>query len=279
MKNIKLTAIFLLITTIGMGQKNNNLEAKLEALRNDSVAKKNLETRLEALRNDSVSKKLDITIFDKYNRLIDTSKQWRFENFQTKFERPRTPKDTFPVDIQKEYFVQRSITSGFRWIEQYDSNNNLVREIEIGGRPGQTGARIEIKEKIDELFWYEEHYFSNGNIWVKRIRAPLFGFSIGIQYVFDENGILIKKEDTDDGYTFTYEDVFLFCKEKGVPLVDEYEQRYVQIEKRITPLENIKIWKIDCKSEIDTESFYNFYLLDAANGNVIRTGKMNMPLK
>lgn len=229
-----------------MGQENNNLQL-----------------RLEALKNDSTAKKIDLTILDEYEhqyrKLYPKYENFRpkkLESFQPKFERPRSEKDTFTLDIRKEYFGPND--RGFLCLEQYDSANNLLRKVSIS-QPGD--ELIRITEKIDEIFNYCEYYYPNGTMRGKEI-VSFLRFSIGMLYVFDENGVLIRKEDTDDGYTFTYEDVLLFCKEKGMSI-----ENISGINKLVDAVENIKIWSVSHRMG----DVIFTYQLDAADGRIIRT--------
>src|SRR5690606_26181974 len=59
--------------------------------------------------------------------------------------------------------------------------------------------------------------YPDGKIRVKGLYCWL-GFKIGTWYYFDQEGVIAKEEDTDAGYSFTYKDVFEYCRENNISL-------------------------------------------------------------
>lgn len=94
---------------------------------------------------------------------------------------------------------------------------------------------------------YREFY-PNGNIKTKGL-VCWFGFNIGLWYYFNESGNVINTIDYDDGFDFSYEQVFKFCEENKISLqknILEIEQKYgskLLMETNIIGISNILLLK------------------------------------
>ena len=70
---------------------------------------------------------------------------------------------------------------------------------------------------VNPIVGIYKEFYPDGKIRVKGLYC-WFGFKIGTWFYFDQDGVVAKEEDTDVGFSFTYKDVFEYCKENNVSL-------------------------------------------------------------
>ena len=95
------------------------------------------------------------------------------------------------------------------------------------------GTYIEIwKGKNDYIYNYfpfnsyfsvhKKYYRSNGYIMRKGI-SYVNGFGMGLCYEFDEKGFLIKTTDFDAPFTFSFEDILVYCRAHNIDVPKGYQ--------------------------------------------------------
>ncbi len=75
----------------------------------------------------------------------------------------------------------------------------------------------------DSYFIIVKNYYPSKNIKNKGI-AFNEGSPVGIWYHFDKSGKLIKEENTDEGYSFTPENVVKYCEKNKIELPKGYQK-------------------------------------------------------
>ena len=98
------------------------------------------------------------------------------------------------------------------------AKNRVIKKICIQGDYASPGLIEDINPYVS--LW--KTYHANGNIKSKGLQSWL-GFYLGKQYLFDENGHLIKIKDWDEGYQFDFDHVYDFCKKRKIVL-NKYTQ-------------------------------------------------------
>lgn len=94
------------------------------------------------------------------------------------------------------------------------------------------GTNVEYYKEADEYVYIEmpkdsyfalrKVYYSDGNIKVKGLAINSGGVKKGIYYFFNESGTLIKEEDYDRPYTFTFEDLLAYMEREKIPVTKGY---------------------------------------------------------
>jgi len=142
---------------------------------------------------------------------------------------------------------------------QLDTINQTVKlELEAN-----LAGDIHYKEKIDNLFYYNEIYYLNGNMRSKNISSWL-GFSINNAYKYDEKGNLIRTIDFDQGYGFNFDKVLNFCKNNDIELQANKMNKLTK-----ATLENgKKVWNINYFNGKTNK--IDFYQLDGETGEIIQ---------
>ncbi|WP_333597423.1 hypothetical protein [Chryseobacterium flavum] len=82
---------------------------------------------------------------------------------------------------------------------------------------------------INRIFYHRNHFvlikkfYHNYNL---KEKGVLFneGSPVGIWYHFDKSGKLIKEENTDEGYSFTPENVVKYCEKNKIELPEGYQK-------------------------------------------------------
>jgi len=209
------------------------------------------------------SKLLNVKLFEDYKKELKDSNALKIllsSNIDSMAKSESAP------TVKEEFFYKSY--NGYV-LDQYDSKNEKVKEIKI---PFDKSLIIEVKEKIDEYFDYNETYFGNGNIRSKTISSSL-GFEIDKKYYFDEKGKTTEITDTDKGYSFTYEDVFRFCIENKIPLKTEGFPLKIM---KTTLQDETKAWVIEYpNSEIQK---IEVYILNATSGELINKDLRDWPV-
>ncbi len=129
---------------------------------------------------------------------------------------------------------------------------------------------------IDRVFYQKTYftlikkYYRNKNIKDKGISFNE-GSPIGIWYHFDETGKLIKEENTDEGYTFTPEDLVKYCKKNNIELSKGYhESEGYQTSVYKSELNGKKVWKISYLISFNKQEKEVKLTLDGQTGKVIK---------
>gem|GEM_PF-7104062 len=170
------------------------------------------------------------------------------------------PKQLILTLKKKDLIIQRSGSDLYR-LRKYNADDNTVQlEVEVN-----LNGRIYYKEKIDNLFYYSEIYFLNGNIHSKGI-ASWLGFPINKGYKYDKEGNLIETIDYDEGYEFNYEKVLQFCRENNIDILYRKGPSNNKVSK-ITTENGRKVWNIDYFN-LKTGKI-DFYQLDGHTGEII----------
>ncbi|HQX29782.1 MAG: hypothetical protein IPI00_06995 [Flavobacteriales bacterium] len=120
----------------------------------------------------------------------------------------------------------------------------------------------------DSYFKVNEKYYATGGI---KTRALLFnsGSERGFRYEFNERGSVVSREDTDTGYSFTWDDVIAYCNDRAIPLVKGYVHGGWQtmINKNKND-EGIAVWVVTWKKGL---SRLEEITLDGATGELLNT--------
>lgn len=193
--------------------------------------------------------KIDTTFFKNYKSEL-TSLEKKNNNIKIK-------------NNVKSYFNKDS--RGMNYTE-YDSNNNLLKEII------ESEDQFTVREFPAPTIEIYKEFYKNGNIKTKGMGSVL-GFNIGKSYHYDDKGKLVEEKDHDKGYQFDYVKVFDFCKKKNIDFQSQKDKSNVKIEKIV--YEGIPCWFI---ANNNTKE-YDFYILDGKNGAVLKEGKMPLPQK
>lgn len=104
----------------------------------------------------------------------------------------------------------------------------------------------------------------NGKLKIKGLRYPN-RFGKGIWREYDEEGNLIKEENYDEGYEYSFEDVVKFLRLRGADLHDE----------RTSIRRFDGIWELAYVKDKDEKSYYYSYSLDGKTGKVLEHSKNN----
>lgn len=176
----------------------------------------------------------------------------------------KTEKNKLPEKLDLK-FQNKNLTvhkAGDSYVyRQYDgseSYKNIQTNVEIFLEGGAY-----FSEKIDELFYYGEVYYPNGNMYSKGISSWL-GFSINKGYKYNVEGELIETIDYDEGYNFNYEDVFKFCKKNKIDIKNDIMNKLL----KGTLQNGKKVWNIEYNNPITNK--LDLYQLDGNTGDVIQ---------
>lgn len=159
---------------------------------------------------------------------------------------------------KKNIPIQRTGNMYYNYEERDTVDNNITLEINIDLRNSVVRAR----EKIDEFFYLSEDYYLNGNIRSKVINSWL-GFAINVGYKYDSDGTIIETIDYDEGYEFSYKEVFEFCKKNNILLQLNKMNRL----NKVTLENGRKVWNINYFNP-ETNKI-DIYQLDGKTGEII----------
>lgn len=135
----------------------------------------------------------------------------------------------------EKYFIQKQENS----ITVTDNNHNTLLYYSKTVDKGSLLSGYDYTE--NPLFGTYKQFYPNNILKTKGLFC-WFGFKLGKWYSYDDKGNLISMEDFDEGFEFTYEDVFLFCRENSIPLEKTSDKMSVQINKLISS--NLNLWNI-----------------------------------
>lgn len=94
------------------------------------------------------------------------------------------------------------------------------------------------------------------------------GDQIGIWYEFDEQGNLVKEINTDEGYTFGWEQVLEYCEENKIEVTKGYVKGGFQTTIYKEELEGKKVWVI---SHLLSPILIARKTLDGTTGKILKT--------
>ncbi|PTX62347.1 hypothetical protein C8N46_103447 [Kordia periserrulae] len=164
---------------------------------------------MEIPKTNNKVEKIDLNLFSK--------KQESFLSVNKKYK-----------NIDTVYVNKRSSS-----YSEHDANRNTL--VYYSGNLKKDGTVENISGydySINPIFPVYKSFHNNGNIKTKGV-VCWFGFDIGVWYHFDENGNVIKTIDYDEGFDFTYQQVFEFCEERGIPLVKKNKGNRTKIWKQV----------------------------------------------
>ncbi len=171
------------------------------------------------------------------------------------------PKQLTLTFKKRDLIIQRT-GSDLYHLRKYNTDDDSVQlEVEVNFNGG-----IYYRERIDDLFYYSEIYYLNGNIHSKGI-ASWLGFSINKGYKYDKEGNLTETIDYDEGYEFNYEKVLQFCRDNNIDILWRKGPSNNTVNK-ITTENRRKVWNIDYFN-LKTGKI-DFYQLDGHTGEIIQ---------
>lgn len=173
---------------------------------------------------------------------------------------PRITKELETFNIERFY---KNGSSSFKELK----DDNLVV---YTGDTKNSIKKLGFSEKtypINSYFSIVKNYFPNGNIEIKGVTFNN-GSEYGTWYEFNEEGVLISEENTDEGYDFDWIDIINYCikneitLEKGQP-----EKGGIKTEIYKNEKDEKKVWVI---SYYDSDKYeYLELTLDGKTGNQI----------
>ncbi|WP_326981326.1 hypothetical protein VUJ46_13785 [Chryseobacterium sp. MYb264] len=120
------------------------------------------------------------------------------------------------------------------------------------------------------IFCFNYLFYKSGNIKEKGI-GFIKGASIGVWYHFDEDGKLIKEENTDEAYAFTPEDIIKYCKKNNIELSKGYhEGDGYQTSVYKNELDGKKVWLLSYIISLNKQEKEVKLTLDGQTGKVIK---------
>lgn len=96
---------------------------------------------------------------------------------------------------------------------------------------------------INPVIGIYKEFYSNKILKTKGL-VCWFGFKIGLWYKYNEEGVLISTEDFDKGYDFTYDKVFLYCRDHNIPLEKKSSGNSTLITKSLSNDGSLYLWGI-----------------------------------
>ncbi len=100
----------------------------------------------------------------------------------------------------------------------------LSPNLHVSGRYLGDSYELIITPK-DSYFSLYKRYYTNGIIWFKGYRFTHGGFDKGMWYFYDKKGRLTDEEDQDIPFTFSFEDLLVFCERENIKIDKGYWER------------------------------------------------------
>jgi len=270
---MKKTPYYLLLLVIALSSCSENIwklhqvDKQLKGI--DSTAKTLDVALLKAYMRDSI----DLSIYFEKNNLI-----------LTKHEKNTINKKPEGHDSLRHYPLM-----------QYDSKKRLIAKVEFSYKdlslfPTYDTVKTtdgnynvyNLYRKIDDYFLYKETYYLNGVMQSKSVYcaeksenaelSSYLGFYVGKEYIYNRKGELIKTIDNDEGYKFSYKDIFFYCWLRG------FRYRFTRDDEGRIPKKFASIRKYNIKRKIWEITWskghrgllYTITTLDAATGKVMK---------
>ncbi|WP_326981325.1 hypothetical protein VUJ46_13780 [Chryseobacterium sp. MYb264] len=133
------------------------------------------------------------------------------------------------------------------------------------------------KNGFVEYFYPQNLYFNLGKNFHKngiiKDKGISFneGSAIGIWYHYNEEGSLIKEEDTDSGYLFKPRDIVKYCEKNNIKLSKGYHERDgYQTSVYKNELDGKKVWLLSYIISLNKQEKEVKITLDGQTGKVIK---------
>jgi hypothetical protein len=122
----------------------------------------------------------------------------------------------------------------------------------------------------NSYFKLVKYFYPNGNIKEKGLVINSSNFKKGYWYYFSESGILIKEEDNDLGFTFTFENLLVYLNNEKIPLTKGFIEGglHTTIEK-VTDSNGPK-WIIEWYDWSSIPVMLEEIIIDGKNGALIK---------
>ena len=120
-------------------------------------------------------------------------------------------------------------------------------------------------QKNNSIFTTHKHFYENGNIKTKKVSAS--GIRVGMEYRYDEQGILIKEINHEQGWGFTTADVMKFCYQNKISVNADIQGGALDIDKRVK--DGKKYWDITSYEVRLKIPYWDTYTLDGDTGKQI----------
>ncbi|WP_326981327.1 hypothetical protein VUJ46_13790 [Chryseobacterium sp. MYb264] len=128
----------------------------------------------------------------------------------------------------------------------------------------------EARYETDSYFMSIKNFNPSRNIENKGW-AFIQGSPIGVWCFFDEVGTLVKKENMDEGYAFTPEDIIKYCKKNNIELSKGYHERDgYQTSVYKNELNGKKVWLLSYIISLNKQDKEIKLTLDGQTGKVIK---------
>lgn len=119
-----------------------------------------------------------------------------------------------------------------------DSNVDFTQQLQI-----QSYGYIDRRFLKEDYFVIIRKFYKNKSIMTKGLFF-IEGSKVGIWYHFDEDGSLIKEENTDEGYDFGPDQVIAYCESNKIELPKGYHDSGFQTEVIKSEKDGKKVWVI-----------------------------------
>jgi hypothetical protein len=176
-----------------------------------------------------------------------------------------------------------TITNEFEKFDTYKFDSSLKVNIETK----QDGTYIERERQSygyitriynpQSYFIIIKQFYDNGFIKEKGVVFNSGYFTIGPWYSFNKQGILEKTVNNDNGYTYSFQDLFKYLNSQKIGLsigrIELYSGIHTTIEKE-SIIPGSPVWKIRWQKE---PQLIEEIIMDGKNGNVI--SKHNVLIK
>jgi hypothetical protein len=172
------------------------------------------------------------------------------------------------------------VTKEFEKLE-FDQNFDGTKE--QSSFTSSDGTYIEIEKQSfgfikrqylpDSYFIIIKQYFENRNIKEKGVIFNSGYFKIGYWYYYNDQGQLIKEEDSDLNFKFTFQELFFFLRQKKIDLTIGYIELYsgfhTTIEKQVDSKSSS--WVVRWLKE---PLLIEEIIIDGKTGKVLKTNKI-----
>lgn len=126
---------------------------------------------------------------------------------------------------------------------------------------------------LNPIIGLYKEFYPNNSIKVKGVYC-WFGFKIGKWYSYSEDGDLISTDDFDDGFNYSVDQIFQFCKNNDIPLEKKMDGFRTEISKYISQDQKY-YWYIQYPDN-EKECYINIQI-DGFDGKVIAKKEIQFP--
>jgi hypothetical protein len=218
--------------------------------------------------------------FDCYSQIkidsVDTTKKIDLKTLDKYKEELKNAKENYIIILNKSkpefisYFY-KNYEQGYN-LDEYDSKkiddsrSNRFKQTII-----KYDNSIDVIEKIDNNFDSYKSYYSNGNI-KSEVVSSWLGFGKSKSYKYDENGKITEMKDWDEGYKFTYVDVFAFLNKKEIKTCKLCMTKIYKITNN-----GKKTWVVEFQDYTIKKTVT--FVLDAIDGTILNKTENNLPVR